>query len=108
MTCALVIFEVALGDLPVASSKPSVVSPSLSQGPPGQPTGGGGEEMVQVHRTEPKYPTVQLALPRDLPQELFHLYTVQKQMFILTLADNEELGGVFHALHKKAQRWVLK
>lgn len=38
----------------------------------------------------------------DQLQELFYLYTVQKQMFILTLVDNEELSGVFHALYKKA------
>lgn len=36
----------------------------------------------------------------DQPQELFYLYTVQKQMFILMLVDNEELSGVFHALYK--------
>lgn len=38
----------------------------------------------------------------DQLQELFYLYTVQKQMFILTLVDNEELSRVFHALYKKA------
>lgn len=72
--------------------------PSPSKGPLGQHYS--GEEKVQVHRAEPKHPTVQLALPMDQPQELFYLYTVQKQMFILMLVDNEELSGVFHALYK--------
>ena len=78
--------------------------PSHSKGPLGQPYG--VKEKVQVHRAEPKYPTVQLALPMDQAQELFYLYAVQKQIFILTLVDNEELS-VFHALYKKAQKWML-
>ena len=62
-----------------------------------------------VHRAEPKYPTLQLALPIGQPQQLFYLYTVQKQMFVdnLMLVDNQKLSSVFHNLYKKVQEWIL-